>query len=73
MYAAVARKEDEKEVVEIGGQILDWDWVLQFVDAPLFYEAQTFAGYGATAQGILDEYLRLHERRHGAPFVLPQI
>lgn len=53
----------KKEVVELGGQLLDFDYVLANMDPGLCYEAMEFAGYGATPQAVVDEYVRLLERR----------
>lgn len=61
----------QKETVELAGELLDLDEVVRFMDAELYYAACEWAGAGATAQAILTEYMRLHERRFKTPFVVP--
>lgn len=61
----------QRETVELAGEIYDFDEIARYMDAELFYKAAEWAGPGATRQGVLDEYLRLHEKRHGAPFAVP--
>lgn len=64
----MATAGEYRESVELGGQLLPFDVVVRYMDPALLFEAAEWAGYGATAQAVLDAYLPLHEARHGAPF-----
>lgn len=61
----------QKETVELAGEICDFDEIVRYMSADLYYEACEWAGAGATAQAVLAEYMRLHEKAYGAPFVMP--
>lgn len=58
------------EYVDIDGRRVAFDDVVREMDEALFYEACTWAGYGATPQAIVDQYRTLHANRHGAAFTL---
>jgi hypothetical protein len=61
-----------KETVELAGELLDYEVVVRFMNAELYYAACEWAGSGATGQAVLTEYQRLHERRYKQPFAMPR-
>lgn len=75
MGAALAYR-DEREArdrrdrrVELGGRAYDLGELERRMDQRLYLEAIEFAGIGASAQAIVDEYARLHRARYGVAFI----
>jgi hypothetical protein len=65
--------ERAAEAVQVGDQLLNFSTVARYMDPALLLEAMEWAGHGATAQAIVDEYVRLHRRRYGDEFVQPTV
>ena len=63
------RAEREDTTVIIAGQRYDLASLERRMDQRLYNEAIEFAGYGATAQAVVDEYARLHRARYHVPFI----
>jgi hypothetical protein len=53
----------DDETVSIGGRFYRFGEVAPYLDAEILYEAQGWAGYGATMQAVVDAYLELYARR----------
>lgn len=68
MMAMAMTQRDEVETVELAGVVLDVRELVRYVHPGLWLEACEFAGVGATAQAVLDEYARLHRARFGVEF-----
>lgn len=66
---AMMTRIDERPVVALGGELLDFDELVRYMDPVLLDRAATDAGYGAIAQRVVDRYLELHRARYGEEFI----